>query len=369
MLISLGVSAALAAWTAASSANHENPELKRAESAVSNLRYDDALAALGRARTVRGNDRPTLLRILELQGVVASQLRKTKIAETAFRELLVLDPDHHLARDYAPRVMTTFYEAKRLVSEKGALVVQASDPDTASGEVHAINVQIASDPLAMAKAVRFHWRAEAGEWRESVAPVTSGKASAPAAGVEVSWWAEVIGDQDAVLVLVASGEKPRVDRAGGQPTAGLAPPPSAQAQENPGTGAVPLPPPFVTVSPEPTTVTATTSEPTSGLRLGSYVVLGGAVVAGGVGGYFGYQSQHDISTLQNALQSGQNPVVGITEKTAYNLNNESKQDAVIGNALFATAGVLAVGAVVLWLLGGSVAVAPTPSGATITGSF
>jgi hypothetical protein len=364
MLSALGVSAVFAAWIVASSPVHENAELKRAEAAVSNLRYDDALTALSRARAVRGNDRPTLLRILEMQGVVAGQLRKSKIAEAAFRELLVLDPDHHLSKDYNPRVMTPFYEAKRIVAEKGSLAIRPLDAELSSGQLHSIGLQIDSDPLAMSRAVRFHWRPGNGDWLEAIGIPLSGKARNPVTGSDVFWWAELLGDQDAVLSLLGSAEAPRIEH--GAPVAPAATPSkSADAFVAP----PPPPPPPATVSPEAVAVATPALPGSSGARIGSYVLVGGALVAGGVGGYFGYQSQQDYSTVQKTLAGNQNPVTSATERKTTDINNQSKQYAIVANVLFGAAGVLAAGGIALWFMGGSVTVAPSPTGASVSGSF
>lgn len=51
-----------------------------------------------------GNDRDTLLRIYELQGIVFATLNETAKATKVFTTLTVLDPDHKLSGDYPPRV-------------------------------------------------------------------------------------------------------------------------------------------------------------------------------------------------------------------------------------------------------------------------
>ncbi len=98
-----------------------NPELPRARQSLEELRYAEASTALEAARARPGNDRGTLLQILELQGVVAATLRQQDKARTAFQTLLSLAPAHQLVGDYSPRVMTPFFEARAWVDEVGAL--------------------------------------------------------------------------------------------------------------------------------------------------------------------------------------------------------------------------------------------------------
>src|SRR5262249_1567558 len=61
-----------------------NPNLTKAEKLLDDLDYDGAALALLQAKNTPGNDRPTLLRILELQGVVAATLDQKSSSATFF---------------------------------------------------------------------------------------------------------------------------------------------------------------------------------------------------------------------------------------------------------------------------------------------
>src|SRR4051812_3047044 len=98
----------------------ENADFKRGNELFAKYKYTEARAAMAKARAAKGLDRATLLRILEVEGVSAAQQRKSAPAEAAFRELIVLDPDHVLEAEYAPRVMTPFFEARQATLEAGA---------------------------------------------------------------------------------------------------------------------------------------------------------------------------------------------------------------------------------------------------------
>src|SRR4051812_45956218 len=134
----------------------ENAELKKGEELFSQYKYPEARAAMAKARLVKGLDRASLLRILEVQGISAAQQRQAAPAQSAFKELLYLAPEHQLDAEYAPRVMTPYFEAKRLVTESGgALELRPSPAQTSRDRVETIGVAV-SDPLAMGKSVRFH---------------------------------------------------------------------------------------------------------------------------------------------------------------------------------------------------------------------
>jgi hypothetical protein len=124
------------------------------------LRYADAARALEEARAQPGNDRDALLEILEMQGVVAGMLQQPAKARAAFQTLLVLAPDHRLTGDYAPRVVTPFFEAKAWVNDQDAAVhLEAA---TGSEGARPLAVQVNKDLLGLGRTVRFYLREGAG---------------------------------------------------------------------------------------------------------------------------------------------------------------------------------------------------------------
>jgi hypothetical protein len=325
-------------------AGASNADLDRAEKLFSAYQYEPALAALNRAKEVEGNDRSTLLRIFELQGVISGQLRRSAAAENAFRQLLTLDPEHRLSSDYAPRVMTPFFEAKRQVTESGPLVFKAIPAQVEPGTVRSVRARVDADPFHWARQVRFHLRS--GEtWSSSeVALSADGEASVETSGQEVAWWAELIGDRAAVLGQIADESNPQID---------AAPPPSLSA------GALTPPP--------PSTTAARASSSTPGSQWLSYGLIAGAAVSTGAGSYFGWKSQNDLSQINNAPRSG--GVVQMTEVRANQLNDDSKRSAQIADGLFVAASALAVGGGLLFFLGPQTAVAPGPGSLSVVGSL
>src|SRR4051812_39554965 len=103
-----------------------NPQLNAAEEAVAQVRYADAEKLLEKARAVPDNTRETLLRILELQGIVAATLGAAPKARTYFQTLITLDPERKLPEGQPPRVKTPFYEAKGMVSEAPPMTLACS---------------------------------------------------------------------------------------------------------------------------------------------------------------------------------------------------------------------------------------------------
>src|SRR5205823_937550 len=65
----------------------------------------------------------------------------------------------------------------------------------------------------LARAVRFHWRAEGGAWRTARVELDSQGARVNVEGEAVEWWAEVLGEHDSQLATVASADLPIAERA------------------------------------------------------------------------------------------------------------------------------------------------------------
>lgn len=319
----------------------DNPDLKRGEELFAQYKYPEAIKALAKARAVKGLDRESLLKILELTGVCNGQLRQTAPAQAAFREMLILDPTRQLAAEYAPRVMTPFYEVRQEVLDQGGLELKGSAALSASS-VEAVVITIVRDPLGMAKAVRFHL-----DEKSSDVPVTGGTAKLTVAAPSVRWWAELLGDNEAVLASVGSAATPRVD-APAVPVAPAATAPAAVSR-----------------------VDAAPQQTGGGVRVASYGVMVLGVGAVGVGGYFGAQSSDAFGQVQRGLTTtnGAGVVTSITERRAHELNAQAAQQATIANALFVAGGVLAATGAVLWWFGGPLTVAPAPGGVAIAGAL
>ena len=315
-----------------------SPELERGERYFEQFKYAEARAALGRAKAAGGLDRKELLKVLELSGVAAGQLRQSAAAEASFRELLVLDPSYQLAADYAPRVTTPFLAARGWIGSHGA-VEAVPEVKAVTGQVESLGLRVTSDPLGLVRQVRLHVEEE-GRWRveegEAAAQVVVGKP-------EVRWWGELVGERGIQLFLLGTAEAPRLEVA---PRAVVLTPP-------------PPPPEVQAVEPK-------------GLRWArpvAYVAVGLGAVAAGVGAYFGVRSSADFSKLDSATKDSSGRVIGLTEKDAYALQASGKQSATVGNVLFVSGAALGVAGIGLWAVGGEVKVAPAPGGVSIAGRF
>jgi hypothetical protein len=326
-----------------------NPDFKRAESLAAEYKYADARVALQKARYTKGLDRPTLLAIMELTGIVYAQLKQADKAQAAFRELLVLDPDHKLQGDFAPKVMQPFTEAQKQVKESGGLELDSAVA-TADGKIDTLTVKVKKDPLGLGEQLRFHVQGANGNWRAVTLPLSDYQAVLPLGGYEATWWAELLGANDVQLMLVGSESAPKVER--------LKPPEAAKPAE-------------VAAAPETKIIRVGQSQ--GPLRPISYVLLGSALAAAGGGLYMGIRSNEAFSKIDKAAHDDQGRVTGLSEREAYQLAQQGQEQATIANVLFISAGALAATGIVLWIVGmphdTEIALVPGPGGVVFAGTF
>ncbi|WP_075008299.1 hypothetical protein [Stigmatella aurantiaca] len=321
-----------------------NAELPRARRLLESLRYAEAARALDTARAQLGNDRDTLLDILELQGVVAAMLQQPAKARAAFQTLLVLAPDRQLKGDYAPRVVTPFFEAKAWVTDQQAVLrLEAVPQAEGTPSVESLSVRTPVDLLKLGRTVRFHLNEAGARWREQTSPLLEGQASVAVRGQQVRWWAELLDERQAVLSTLGSATAPL-------------------------TASPPLPPAF-TPQASRAEEEALEKAPSSPWRRAAYVCLGVAVGSGAAGGYFGLRSRNARADVEGAAVNDQGLTTGLTQREAYALDDRARSNARLANILFGVAGATALAGGTFWVLGAPVQVSATPAGVVLQGEL
>ena len=316
-----------------------NPDLPQARLLLEELRYSEAATALEAARARPGNDRATLLEILELQGVVAGMLRQQVKARTAFQALLSLAPDHQLVGDYAPRVMTPYFEARGWVDEIGALRLEPAPVEKTDASIERLAVRLPSDPLQLGRVVRFHVRLDTAPWSAQEAPVENGEASVAVRAGQVQWWVELLDENQAVLTTIGSAQAPLTEITVRAQSL-------AEALKR---------------GPEEKTLTP--------MRTTGYVLLGAAAASGVAGGLFGLRSSSARSELKDAPVDEQGLTIGLTQRQAQALDEKARSSARLANVLFGVAGVTAIAGGTLWVLGAPVKVSASPAGVALEGTL
>jgi hypothetical protein len=314
-LLALGLAAAPAAPAPAPVGG--NASLAKAEKLLDDLDYDGAALALLQAVKTPRNDRKTILRILELQGVIAASLDQKSSALNFFKQLLVLDPSFKLnesttsAEQRAP-----FNQAKAQLATAGSLRFEVAPARAKPGLVETVVVKVASDPLTQARRVRFWTKVGDAPWKDAVVPVVEGRASVPAGAPSVSFWAELLGEYDGQLALIGSKDKPIVLKA-------------------------------------PAGADSLVSSSGPALDLGGYrpfaiAAAGCGVVAGAVGALFGVRAASIKPQL--AAWAQEHPVTSVRQVDAQKLVDEANANAVIADSLFGAAAVLGGTGAVLWFV-------------------
>jgi hypothetical protein len=326
-----------------------NPFLEKAQKILEELKYAEAAKMLEAAWASPGNDHATTLEILKLQGVVAATLGNSDKARQYFRGLLYLAPDFVLPEgDLGPKVISTFYEAKGRVTEANVLRVEALPPERDDSMVHSIAVGVKTDPLKLAKTIRFHTRIGSGPWTQNEVALAEGKATQPIGGASVQWWAEAVGDKDRALALVGSAPSPIVTtRTEGAPVATNLEP------ADPTDTAVPQ----VVVSTRPN------------LRPVAYGVAGAGALSLIIGIIVGAKASALKGEIDGAKRESDGSISGITRARAVELNGQMQGTATAANALMVSGLVLAGTGVAIYFLSGPVKVAPTSDGVVVGGNL
>ena len=352
-----------------------NPELEKANRFLFDQKYGDAAKALEAAARVQGNGREVVMRIYELQGITYGQLGQATKAREAFQSLLSLDPKRELNGKYNQKVVISFSAAKEWASTNPPLEIKAAKAAMDDkGRVMQLAAKVRNDSMRLVKKVRFHLRADEAKWAEQDSELQGVYAAANTEARGVEWWAELLGENDRVLLLVASEASPiREGKAREKPMAVAVAPEQVEAPKKaePAATVVPVEKPADTVIDEPTPPSPTSG---SALRPVGYVMMGAGLVAVGVGTYFGVQSSAARDRINNATRDNQNRVTGITQKEAHALGPQSQSQATIANVLFAAGGGVALLGGVFWIIGGvnsdqSVSIAATAGGVTAAGKF
>ena len=319
-----------------------NPDLSRASALLEELRYAEASKALESARARPGNSRDTLLRILELQGVVAAMLQQPAKARTAFQTLAVLAPDHQLMGDYAPRVVTPFFEAKGWVEDQAVALRVETSAATTEKFVEGLGVEVKPDVLKLGHAVRFHLREDGAAWREETVPLEEGRALLAVKGERVLWWAELLDERHAVLAVAGSETVPLNELSNWLQALAHAPPKPTDTS----TGAYSTP-----------------------MRMASYALMAVAVGTGATGGYFGLKSRSARAEVENATVDDRGVIIGLTQREALELDKQARSSARVANILFGVASATAIAGGTLFVLGKPVTVSATPVGVTVGGEI
>lgn len=336
------------------------PLMEKAESAVRDLEYSDALKLLEAARKQVGNDRATTLRLYELQAITLATLGQEAKALKALQVVFSLAPGFKLTGNHPPRVTTVFYEARGWLDQHKPLEARQLPGVAKDGLITQLKVELINDPLKLVKTVRFHLNVE-GKVTEVDVPATAGLVVAPANVQRLSWWASLLGEKEAVLRELSSAASPRIEAAAPLPV------PVAKVEKEP--VKVVRPPeeknPEITEWVEP-------ARPMPGARVGAIALLGGGAAVAGLGVVFGVMANGTSAQVTGAQTDSNGRVTGLTQKEALALDAQQRTEASLANVFIISGAALAAGGVTLLIVSlddTQVALVPAAGGVSLAGSF
>ncbi|MBS2030119.1 MAG: tetratricopeptide repeat protein [Deltaproteobacteria bacterium] len=329
----------------AGSASATNAKLEDAKAKLERLQYSSAAEELKQARQADGLSHDDLLQILELQGVTAAALGRSEEAEQFFRELVVLAPDFKLPKRWGPKIQTAFFGAKSWLDDQQPMSLSRQAPQQLDGKIVGVQLQLGPDPLQLVRRVRVHLMPEGAnasvETRETRAPAAVTVAVAP--GATVRWWAESLGVHGEVLQVLGSKDAPVTDHLEPPAPAPSAPPVPLAAGE-------PAPKPSGGLEPS-SSVEKQAAGGEAPMRPLAYVLMGVGAAALVTGAVFATQVSSAHSKLDHPELDANGHVVGITQKDAQSLVDQSKSQAAIANICLISGGVLAAGGGAVYVYG------------------
>lgn len=312
----LAVALVLAALAAPAGARaDESRHLADARQALASLKYEQALHALEKALYTGKNSSGDMKTIYRMLGEIHAALGRQDEAQRNFRNLLALDPAAELARGISPKIQQPFKAARDAMSARGKLEVRCSVDDASSR----VTLEVVSDPAEMLGGARVVYRLADGT--EQIV-----EASGPG-----SHTMRVPVTEPVSLVCAA------VDEHGNRLV-------------EVGTWSAPLT--LTPVEPEQPSAPALTAARPAGKApapplYGRWYVWGTAsLLAGGAGGYFGWQARQDEAELDRLNQNSPDHSFSEAEK----IEKRGKRNALLANIGIGAAGVFVVAAVVSLVL-------------------
>lgn len=318
----LVVAVALLATAAVASEEDFQRFLNAAVRLYENLEYERALEQVRNAKKQAVTpDQQASAALYE--GIMLSDLNKPDEARAAFKEALLLKPDAVIPIKVSPKVSKDFEDTRTAAQKELAplLAKQAAEKRRREEEQRA-----RAEADAKAKAELDRQRAELDARAKEIArlEVERKKADADALAARAKEsLAEEQRRRAEADAMTKELERLKAERQ--QLEAQL-----AKKTDTPVVTTV-TPDPNVVAPPDVTTPVVVGAKPTP---VWPFVFLGAGALAGGIGAYFGIVSQEDVTSARNEP----------FQLTANQHLRDAQNNALVANVLFATAGAMALGA-------------------------
>ncbi|MFT3712243.1 MAG: hypothetical protein QM817_31750 [Archangium sp.] len=315
-----------------------------AEKQCFEMQYPKCLDSLERAWVREGNSREQVIRILELTGVTAAQVKQNARSQEGLRRLFLIDFAHTFTGRFAPRVNTQILEAKSWVGQVRPLAWSAAPAELAGEHVRAVSIRITNDPMNLGTLVRFHTRADGGEWKVNEVTVENSAARLDVDAGELEWWAELLtGNRGVLMPAMGSEASPQRERATKAPVV-----------------AKTVPTDDVAKKPGPVAAVENLKQPAPSagprFRPAAWVMTVTGALAVGAGVTFGVMSSSARQQLMMPVLDSAGVVQNQTQAEAYATNARMQRDAILAMALSIGGGVVLATGVTLFIVGSVVGV-------------
>jgi hypothetical protein len=355
----LGIAAVVALACAGTAEAGNDTSLAQARRDVDASDYLAARSDLVAALNSGTADPDQLAEIYRLSGIVEAALGDTAAATTAFSKWLALDPRAELPAGTSPKITRPFDAAAK--KKPGKLELK---PETSAEPPH-LAIVVESDPLKLVARARVYVSVD-GQPEKKLEATNNGKGKLELdlpRGKRLDVRVEALDEHGNTVALVGSRDVPIVIT-GSDQASGLKPQASGtEKTENPET------PPKDTGTKIEVHVDATPNERPIALK---WWLWGGvAVVMAGGATYFGLQARSEADELRKLNADSQNHQFS----EAQAVQSRADRDAMLFNIGMIGAGVIAVGAGILYLTEPRaethMAAVPTQGGAAVVlgGSF
>lgn len=290
----------------------ENRHLADGREALAALKYEQAMHALEKALFSGKNSSEDMRTIYRMLGEIHAALGRLDQSQRHFRSLLALEPTAELARGVSPKIQQPFKAAADFMSSRGKLEVRCSADDAAPG----VALEVVSDPLEMVAGARVVYRLQDGTEQTLEASGSGSHTIRVPVTEPVSLVCAAIDEHGNRLVEIGSWSEPLT----------LTPPPPPQGES----------------------ITSVRSGPAAPRPLYArwYVWGTAAVLAGGAGGFFGWQASQDEDELDRLNENSADYDFSRAEK----VEQRGERNALIANVAFGAAGAFAIAAVVSLVL-------------------
>lgn len=161
------------------------------------------------------------------------------------------------------------------------------------------------------------------------------------------WWAELLGDREAVLATVGTAETPNLREVAAPPSPDPVPVPRA-------------------IAPSPAQVPMPRTPAAPRFRVLAWSLMAGGAAFAATGGGFALSAAQSRSQLGAASRDEAGRIVGLTQKQAFELENRASRQANLGVWLLVAGGAVGATGLGFYFLGSPATLVPAPNGVAIS---